>query len=262
MIPERKKLRMVKRVVVKIGTKSLTGDDAKLDPKKIKKFVADIMSLRRRRKDVLVVTSGAIGAGMGRLGMTKRPKRLPALQAAAAVGQVALMEIYEKNFNLWKQPISQMLLSAEDFTDPVRYRNFKNTLSTLLRWGVIPIINENDTVAVEEIRLGDNDILSAYVAKGARADLLVILTDIEGLYEGEPRKSAMIPLVRRVTPKFERVALKTSGGFGGMYTKVQAARMASESGVAVVIANGMRRNVLEQIINGVEIGTLFLPRRD
>jgi glutamate 5-kinase len=249
-------------VVVKIGTKSLTGEDSKLDPKKIKKFVTDVMSLRKRGKDVLVVTSGAIGAGMGRLGIAKRPKRLPALQAAAAVGQVALMEIYEKNFNLWGQPISQMLLSAEDFTDTVRYRNFRNTLSTLLRWGVIPIINENDTVAVEEIRLGDNDILSAYVAKGAKADLLVILTDIEGLYEGEPKKSAMISLVRRVTPKFERVALKTSGGFGGMYTKVQAARMASESGIAVIIANGMKRNVLERIIDGDEIGTLFLPRRD
>jgi glutamate 5-kinase len=262
MISGRADLRTVKRVVVKIGTKSLTGRGPRLDPKRVEKFVADVMALRKRGKDVLVVSSGAIGAGIGRLGLGRRPARLPPLQAAAAVGQVILMQVYEKNFSSWNQTISQMLLSAEDFTDPTRYQNFKNTLSTLLRWGVIPIINENDTVAVEEIRLGDNDTLSAYVAKGAKADLLVILTDIEGLYEGEPGRSPLIPLVRRVTPKFERAALRLSGGFGGVYTKVQAARMASEAGVAVVIANGMKPNVLERIVEGEEVGTLFLPRRD
>jgi glutamate 5-kinase len=262
VISGREDLRTVKRVVVKIGTRSLTGKGSKLDLAKMKKFVADVMGLRKRGIDVLVVSSGAIGAGVGRLGLSKRPTRMSSLQATAAVGQVILMQMYEKNFSSWNQPISQMLLSAEDFSDSTRYENFKNTLSVLLRWGVVPIINENDTVAVEEIRLGDNDILSAYVAKGAKADLLVILTEARGLYEGEPEKSALIPLVRRVTPKFERAALKSSGGFGGMYTKVQAARMASESGVAVVIASGREKNVLERIVRGDEVGTLFLPRRD
>lgn len=264
MIAERKDLRKAKRVVVKIGTRSLTGENSKLDPKKVKRFVNGIVALRKRGKEVMVVTSGAIGAGMGCLGRTKRPKKLAELQAIAAVGQVDLMEIYEKSFKAKKQHISQMLLSSEDFTDSTRYQNFKNTLSVLLRWGVVPIINENDTVAVDEIRLGDNDILSAYVAKGARADLLVILTEVEGLFDGEPgaQGSPLIPLVKRVTPKIERVALKTSGGFGGMYTKVQAARIASEAGVAVVIANGAKQNVLKQIIGEKEVGTLFLPRRD
>ncbi len=264
MIPERKKLRAAKRVVIKIGTKSLTGENSKLDQRKVRKFVFDVMALRKLGKEVLIVTSGAIGAGVGRLGLPKRPKQLPALQAAAAVGQVKLMEVYEKNFSAWEQPISQMLLSAEDFTDQTRYNNFRNTLSTLLQWGVIPIINENDTVATDEIRVGDNDILSAYVAKGAKVGLLVLLSDIKGLYDGSPtdRKSVLIPLVKRVTPKIERAVLKSSGGFGGMFTKVQAARMASESGIPVVIACAQDQDILLRIIRGEEVGTLFLPRGD
>ncbi len=264
MIPERKKLRAAKRIVIKIGTKSLTGDNSKLDQKKVGKFVSDIMALRKLGKEVLIVTSGAIGAGVGRLGLPKRPKQLPALQAAAAVGQVKLMEVYEKNFGAHNQTISQLLLSSEDFTDPTRYNNFKNTLSTLLQWGVIPIINENDTVATDEIRVGDNDVLSAYVAKGAKVGLLILLSDIHGLYDGSPTdgESVMIPLVRRVTPKIERSVLKSSGGFGGMFTKVQAARMASEAGIPVVIANARAKDVLMRIIEGEEVGTLFLPRGD
>lgn len=264
MIPERKKLRAAKRIVVKIGTKSLTDEKSRLDQQKVRKLVGEIVGLRKKGKEVLVVSSGAVGAGMGRLGMTRRPKKLPYLQATAAVGQVILMEIYEKYFRSRKQPISQMLLSSEDFTDPERYRNFKNTLSTLLRLGVVPVINENDTVAIEEIKLGDNDILSAYVAKGAKADLLVILTDTSGVYDGVPLdgKSVLIPLVKRVTPKIERAVLKSSGGFGGMFTKVQAARTASEAGIAVVIADSMQKNVLNRVLRGENVGTMFLPRRD
>ncbi|MEW6222053.1 MAG: glutamate 5-kinase [Candidatus Hadarchaeota archaeon] len=263
MISGRKELRKARRVVVKVGTKSLT-DNSKLDESKVRKLVSDVMVLRKQGRDVLVVTSGAVGAGVGRMGLAKRPKQLPLLQAAAAVGQGLLMQTYEKHFSRWKQPTAQMLLSAEDFTDPARYGNFKNTLSTLLKWGVVPIINENDTVAVEEIKLGDNDILSAYVAKGAKADLLLILSDVDGLYSGAPGdgKSHIIPLVRRVTPKIERAVIKSSGGFGGMFTKVQAARMASEAGTAVVIANAAARNVLGRIIKGQEVGTMFLPRVD
>jgi glutamate 5-kinase len=263
LILERKDLRRARRVVVKVGTKSLT-DNSKLDDGKVKKLVSDIMVLRKLGKEVLVVTSGAIGAGMGRMGLARRPRQLPLLQAAAAVGQGLLMQNYERHFSRWKQPTAQMLLSAEDFTDQTRYSNFKNTLSTLLKWGVIPIINENDTVAVEEIKLGDNDILSAYVAKGAKVDLLLILSDVDGLYSGDPSdgKSHIIPLVRRVTPKIERAVLKSSGGFGGMFTKVQAARMVSEAGTAVVIANAAARDVIGRIIRGQEVGTMFLPMVD
>jgi glutamate 5-kinase len=221
------------------------------------------MDIRRKGKEVLIVTSGAIGAGLGRLGIRKRPRKLAALQAAAAVGQSLLMQTYERCFSKWKQPVAQMLLSAEDFTSEVRYRNFKNTLSMLLGWGVIPVINENDTVATEEIKVGDNDLLSAYVAKGAKANLLVILSDVDAVrLPGWRGKQEVLSVVERVTPKIERAAFRISRRFGGVFTKIQAARMASESGIAVVIANSARGSVLKSILEGEEVGTLFLPRID
>jgi len=264
MTQSRKMLRKAQRIVVKIGTKSLTNERSKLDERKVAKFVKDIMALRKRDKEVLVVTSGAVGAGIGRLELKERPKHVPSLQAAASVGQGILMQVYEKNFSRYDQPIAQMLLSAEDFSNQARYQNFKSTLSALLKWGVIPIINENDTVAVEEIRVGDNDLLSAYVAKGVKADLIVLLSDVDGLYTGHPSKSAskLLKTVERVTPKIERMARSCSRGFGGILTKVQAARMASEAGISVVIANSRTENVLGRILNGEDIGTLFLSRGD
>lgn len=257
-------LRKAKRIVVKIGTKSLTNNRSELDERKVAKFVKDIMALRKRGKEVLVVTSGAVGAGIGKLGLKERPKQLQLLQATASVGQGILMQVYEKNFSRYNQPIAQMLLSAEDFSDQTRYQNFKSTLSALLKWGVIPVINENDTVAVEEIRVGDNDILSAYIAKGAKADLVVILSDVDGLYTGHPRESGskLLKVVERVTPKIERMARASSRGFGGILTKVQAARMASEAGISVVIANSAEANVLAKILDGKETGTIFIPRGD
>ena len=257
-------LRKAKRIVVKIGTNSLTNNRSELDERKVAKFVKDIMALRKRGKEVLVVTSGAVGAGIGRLGLKERPEQLPLLQATASVGQGILMQVYEKNFSRYDQPIAQMLLSAEDFSDQTRYQNFKGTLSALLKWEVIPVINENDTVAVEEIRVGDNDILSAYVAKGAKADLVVLLSDVDGLYTGHPCESGskLLKVVERVTPKIERMARSCSRGLGGILTKVQAARMASEAGISVVIANSAEENVLGKILAGKEVGTLFLPRGD
>lgn len=257
-ILNRSSLARSRRVVVKIGTKSLTSN-GRLDPRKVSKFVREVMWLRRSGRGVIIVTSGAIGAGMGRLGISRRPRKLSELQAVAAVGQSLLMQTYERLFVRWKQPVAQMLLSAEDFTDQTRYRNFKNTLSTLFRLGVIPIINENDTVATEEIMLGDNDLLSAYVAKGARADLLIILSDVDGVFMRDRKR---ISLVERVTPQLERMVFRTSKRFGGMFTKVQAARMASESGIAVVIANSQKEDVLKSIVDGEDVGTLFLPRVD
>ena len=261
LIRSRSDLQKAKRVVVKIGTRSLTTN-GKLDARKVSKFVREVMSLRSSGREVLVVSSGAIGAGMGRLGIHERPRKLSELQAVAAVGQSLLMQTYERFFARWKQPVAQMLLSAEDFTNDVRYRNFKNTHATLLRWGVVPIINENDTVATEEIMLGDNDLLSAYVAKGAKADLLIILSDVDGVFVRTRAGKQYLSLVERVTPQLERMAFRTSKRFGGMFTKIQAARMASEAGIAVVIANSQREDVLKSVISGKEIGTLFLPRVD
>lgn len=185
---------------------------------------------------------------------------MPSLQAAAAVGQGILMQVYSKYFGDYGQQVAQMLLTGEDFTDPKRYRNFRNTLATLLRWGVVPIVNENDSVEVEEIRLGDNDTLSAHVAVGANADLLVILSDVGGLYAGYPGRGKLIRTVEEVTPEVERLASRVFRGFGGMLTKLRAAKMVTKAGVPVVIANGEEERVLERVVAGEEIGTIFLPK--
>jgi len=253
-----------KRIVVKIGTSSLTDERCRLDPKKVQKFVREAMELRQSGKEVLIVTSGAIGAGVGRLELEKRPREMGMLQAAAAVGQGILMQVYEKYFGEYEQPVAQMLLTREDFLNPTRQKNFENTLNILLRWGVVPIINENDSVAVEEIRVGDNDMLSAFVATSASADLLVLLSDVNGLYTSDPNKdksARLIKEVERITPEIEKLAGKASPrGFGGMVSKVQAAKIACEFGIPVVIAKSDERDVLKRVLAGEEIGTIFSAR--
>ena len=260
----RRGLSRARRIVVKIGTSSLTDKQSRLDPRKVRKFAMETMGLRRKGKEVIIVSSGAIGAGIGHLNLKHRPKRMPQLQASAAVGQGILMQTYSRYFGERGQPVAQMLLTREDFTDPKRYRNLKNTLSTLLGWGTIPIVNENDSVEVEEIRLGDNDALSAYVAVGARADLLIMLSDVNGLYTGDPSKdkrARLIKTITQVTPEVERLAGRASPrGFGGMLTKVQAAKVTSRAGIPMVIANGEEPNVLERVMAGEELGTIFLPK--
>jgi len=251
-----------KRIVVKIGTSSLTDERYRLDPRKVQKFVHEAMELRRSGKEVLVVTSGAIGAGVGRLGLKERPREMGMLQAAAAVGQGILMQVYEKYFSEYKQPVAQMLLTREDFLNSIRQKNFENTLNILLKWGVVPIVNENDSVAVEEIRVGDNDMLSAFVATSARADLLILLSDVDGLYTSDPNKDKSAKLVKqveRVTPEIEKLAGKASlRGFGGMVSKVHAAKIACEFGIPVIIAKSDERDVLKRVMAGEEIGTIFL----
>ncbi len=252
----------VKRVVVKVGTSSLTTKDSRLDPRKVRKVVAEVMDLRREGKEVLLVTSGAIGAGVGRMGMKGRPEELSLLQAAAAVGQGILMRVYERYFDRYGQPIAQLLLTKEDFTHPERSKNLKNTLRVLLQWGVVPVVNENDSVAVEEIKFGDNDLLSAHLAVLARADLLILLSDVDGLYTGDPKREKGVRLVREVrefTPELERMGGMGAGGFGGMKTKIQAAKMACSRGIPVVVARAGERRVLKRLLKGEEIGTLFLP---
>lgn len=256
-------LTKAKRIVVKVGTSSLTDERSKLDPRKVGKLVEETMRLRARGKEIIIVSSGAIGAGVSCLNLERRLERMPSLQAAAAVGQGVLMQVYSKYFGDYGQAVAQMLLTGEDFTDPRRFQNFKNTLATLLRWGVVPIINENDTVEVEEIRVGDNDTLSAHVAVGSGADLLVILSDVDGLYrnyEGKGKERELIRNVDRITREIERLAASNFRGFGGMRTKIRAAKMATRAGIPVVIANAEEERVLERVIAGEEIGTFFSPR--
>jgi len=261
---ERKNLSKAKRIVVKVGTTSLTDERSKLDPRKVGKLVEEVMRLRARGKEIIIVSSGAIGAGMGRLNLERRPEEMPSLQATAAVGQGILMQVYSKYFGDYEQPVAQMLLTGEDFTDTKRYQNFKNTLATLLKWGVVPIVNENDSVEVKEIRLGDNDTLSAHVAVGSGADLLVILSDVDGLYRNyssNGKQEDLFRTVRKITREVERLATKNFRGFGGMLTKIRAAKMVTRVGIPVVIANGEKERVLERVMVGEEIGTIFLPER-
>jgi len=258
----RKKLPSAKRAVIKVGTTSITNEMGRLNPEKVGRLVREIMKLRSMGKEAILVSSGAIGAGVGKLNLKKRPKELPKLQAAAAVGQGILMQVYSKYFGEYDQPVAQMLLTGEDFIDKRRFQNFRNTMETLLSWGVIPIINENDSVEVDEIRLGDNDTLSAYVTVGSGADLLVILSDVDGLYSNfEGKKRELIKVVDKITGKIEAMVSKNCGGFGGMKTKIGAAKIATRAGIPTIIANSGEKNVLERIINGEDVGTLFLPRR-
>ena len=256
-----KELKNARRYVVKVGTSSLTNENSRLDIGKIAYLVSELMSLKEQGRYPLLVSSGAIGAGMGKLRITKRPESMSQLQAAAAIGQGTLMQTYEYLFDNYDQLIAQVLLTKDDFTNPERYQNLRNTLGTLLEWNVIPIINENDTVATEEIRVGDNDTLAAYVAEGIDADVLIILTDVNGLYTGHPEKteSKLVRIVDEVTPEVENWASRDGKGFGGMFTKVQAAKKLADKGVATVIANAKEPDVLRKIFQG-ETGTTFKPR--
>lgn len=253
----------VKRFVVKVGTSSLTNEDSGLDVGKIANLVSELMRQKRLGRQPILVSSGAIGAGMGKIKLSKRPETMPQLQAAAAIGQGILMQTYEYFFDSYGQPIAQILLTKDDFTDPVRNKNLRNTLKTLLDWNVVPIINENDTIATEEIKVGDNDTLAAYVSIEVDAELLVILTDVDGLYKGDPGRLNGVDLIRvveEVTPEIESWADKSGKGFGGMYTKVQAAKTLSVKGVTTVISNAKEAEILSKVFKG-EAGTVFLPRR-
>ena len=256
-------LKGAKRLVVKAGTSNLTDERSSLDVGKMAKLVSELMKLKRRGKELILVSSGAIGAGMGRLNLSERPESMPQLQAAAAIGQGILMQTYEYFFTNYGQPIAQLLLTKDDFNNSVRYSNLTSTLEALLEWGVIPVINENDTVATEEIRVGDNDTLAAHVAMGIEAELLIILTDVDGLYTRNPSESArseLVETVEEVSSEVEGWASRAGKGFGGMYTKVQAAKMLAERGIPTVIVNGKEPDILLRVFES-RVGTLFLPRR-
>jgi glutamate 5-kinase len=263
-----------KRVIVKVGTNLLVEHERGLNVKFIAEIVRQIMELRKSGKEILLVTSGAIGAGKKRLKLPQMPHDISIKQACAAVGQGILMRIYDEMFEKFGQPIAQVLLTEEDFSSRARYLNLRNTLGKLLDLGVLPVINENDTVSVHELEersgwvarvpFSDNDKLSGLVAGKIFADLLVILSDIDGLYDANPqlhKNAQRITLVPLITPIVEDMAGENSeGGRGGMVTKLQGAKIATSSGVCVVIANGRSKDVLLRVARGENIGTLFLPR--
>lgn len=256
----------VKTLVVKVGTNVLSTDDDRLDADRIASLAEQVHAIRQKGIQLVLVSSGAIGAGMGLLGLKERPKDLSHLQAAAATGQAHLIHIYDKAFRPHGYHAAQLLLTANDFKNRSRYLNVRNTLRTLAEYHAIPIINENDSVSTEEIKLGDNDRLAAMVAGLIQADLLIILSVVDGLLTGDPTNPASnrIPLVERFDDELLNLvgASKSSRGTGGMKTKLEAVRTATAVGVNVMIANGKRANVLGELLAGADIGTLFLGEGD
>lgn len=263
----RENLNTAKRFVVKIGTSTLTHSTGKLNFFRIEKLVRELSDLANQGKEVVLVTSGAVGVGMDRLGLKERPKTIPEKQAAAAVGQGILMHTYEKLFGEYGQVVAQVLLTREDSVKHKRYTNSRNTLLTLLDMGVIPVINENDAVSVDELKIGDNDTLSAMIASIVDADVLIILSDVEGVYTDNPQKNPharLLPEIADITPDIEALSGDTGSlrGTGGMFTKIQAAKIAVNSGIAMLIASGWRDGVIREIISGRAVGTLFLAKEN
>jgi len=253
----------VRKILVKVGSAVLTGEDG-LDLNIIEQLVDDITTLRERDYQIVLVSSGAIASGKHRLGIPGKLKSIPQKQAAAAVGQGRLMRVYSNAFGKHGLFVGQVLLTMSDITDRKRFLNIRNTLFTLLEWGVITIINENDTVAVDEIKFGDNDHLAAMVANLIEAHLVINLTSTDGLYDRNPtesKKAKLISLVPEITPEIEAAATDegTPVGMGGMKSKVLAAKKVIAFGIPYIIAPGRRPGVLQEIIAGKETGTLFLP---
>ncbi len=260
----RTRLKAAGRWVVKIGSALVTDDGVGLDREGIARWSAEMARLREAGVELVLVSSGAVAAGMARLGLRERPHELYRLQAAAAVGQMGLIEAWESAFQRFGLHTAQVLLTHEDLSDRRRYLNARSTLRALLDYGVVPVVNENDTVVTDEIRFGDNDTLAALVANLVEADLLVVLTDRAGLYERDPRLDPGAPLVHEAAagdPALDAMAGAAGGalGRGGMRTKLRAARLAARSGTATVIASGREDGVLAAIRDGRRTGTLLVP---
>ena len=264
-----------KRIVVKVGSSTITHSVGKLNLTMIDNIVRQIVDIKNRGKEVILVTSGAIGAGMGELGCNKKPKLIPKQQAMAAIGQGLLIAVYNRFLREYGEKGAQILLTSRDLEDRDRYLNAFNTITTLLEYGVVPIVNENDTVATNEIKFGDNDSLSARVASLAEADVLLNLSDVEGLYKGDPTETdieslEIIRKVEKITPEIESLGGKKGSevSTGGMFTKIEAAKAAVGSGIIMVIGPGHRKNIIVDLVSmlekneGYNLGTTFLPSGD
>lgn len=261
----------VRRIVVKVGTSTLTYENGKLNIRRIERLVRTISDLQNRGFEMVLVSSGAVGVGMAKLGLRKRPTELSMKQAAAAVGQCELMHIYDKMFLEYGINVAQILLTRENIVDDEQRENIHNTFTTLLQTGVVPIVNENDTVATAELRhiesFGDNDTLSAVVARICEADLLIIFSDIDGLYDADPRKNPQAQLishVRKIDAKIRRMAggAGSANGTGGMATKITAAELCMDAGIPMLVANGDKQGILYDIVDGKSVGTLFAREDD
>ena len=264
---DRATLKDVKRIVIKVGSSTITYGNGKRNFSRIDRLAREIADLANQGKEIILVSSGAVAVGVDRLGLAAKPKTIPGKQAAAAVGQGVLMHTYEKIFAEYGQIVAQVLLTRMDSVDRHRYTNSRNTFLALLEHKVIPIVNENDVVAIDELKIGDNDNLSALVAGIIDADLLIILSDIDGLYTANPQNdpnAKLVPEVTDITPEIEASAGDAGSkvGTGGMFTKIQAAKMATSSGINMVIASGEEKDAISRILDGEEIGTLFVSREN
>ncbi|MCD8088957.1 MAG: glutamate 5-kinase [Oscillospiraceae bacterium] len=254
------------KIVIKIGTSTLTHATGQLNIRRVELLVKVMSDLKNAGHSLVLVSSGAIGMGVGKLSLGARPSDMPTKQAAAAVGQCELMYIYDKLFSDYHHVVAQILLTGDDLKDDSRRRNFEITMSRLLELGTIPIINENDTIATEEIAVGDNDRLGAIVACAIDADLLILLSDIDGLYTADPHTDPSAQLVSRVeaiTPEIKALAGGKGSGLavGGMGTKLKAAQMTQAHGIDMIIANGQKPELLYDIMDGKDVGTRFIGKR-
>ncbi len=255
------------RIVIKVGTSTLAHATGRMNIRRVEELCRILSDLKNAGNEIILVSSGAIGMGIGKLSLKERPTDIPTKQAAAAVGQCELMYTYDQLFEKYHHTVAQILLTRSDFKHEDRYENFINTMSRLLDLQVLPIINENDTIATEEIKVGDNDTLSAMVAVGVNADLLVLLSDIDGLYTSDPHKdpnASLISEVRALTPEILALAGEegSSLGTGGMKTKLHAAEICGEAGCDMVILNGSNPELLYDLFDGKRIGTRFYGKKE
>ena len=256
------------RIVVKVGTSTLAHPTGLLNIRRVEQLCEVLSDLKNAGHEIVLVSSGAIGMGVGKLSLKERPQDMPTKQAAAAVGQCELMYIYDKLFTEYNHIVAQLLITAPDLQETgSRKHNFHNTLARLLELGALPVINENDTVSTDEIVIGDNDTLSANVASTIDADLLVLLSDIDGLYDSDPHKNPEAKLIETVRQLDESIFALAGGegsslGTGGMVTKLRAAKIATEAGCEMVIANGQKPEILYDIADGKHVGTRFLAKED
>ena len=256
----------INRIVVKVGTSTLTYDTGKINIRRLSKLAQVLSDLKNAGREVALVTSGAIGVGVGKLGLKERPHDIPGRQAAATVGQCELMFLYDKFFGEYGNITGQLLVTRDDFENEERHTNLHNSFMKLFEYGAIPIVNENDSIAVEEIVFGDNDSLSAHIAKIVDADLLIILTDIDGLFSSNPREdedAVLIHSVDEINDEIFAIAggSGTSRGTGGMVTKLHAAQIATEAGIDTVVMNGSDPEDIYKLLDGRQIGTLFKAKR-
>lgn len=263
----REALKKAKRIVIKVGTSTITYANGKRNFSQIDRLAREISDLQNQGKEMILVTSGAVAVGVDRMGLPGKPKTIPGKQAAAAVGQGVLMHTYEKFFADYGQIVAQVLITKTEAIDRHRYTNTRNTFMELMRQRVIPIVNENDVVALDELKIGDNDNMSALVAGIVDADLVIILSDVDGLYTANPQThpdAVIVPEVAEITPEIEASAggVGSARGTGGMATKIQAAKTATSSGIHLVIASGTEKNAITRVLQGEELGTLFVSREN